>query len=44
MHSFASEIQLKPSQRDMIGFFDDFKLKTEADRKKDDKRAAKLAA
>jgi len=28
----------------MVGFFDDYKLKTEADRKKDDKRAMTLAA
>ena len=34
---------MKPSQRDMVGFFDDYKLKTEADRKKDDKRAQALA-
>lgn len=27
----------------MVGFFDDYKLKTEADRKKDDKRAQALA-
>ena len=27
----------------MVSFFDDYKLKTEADRKKDDKRAAALA-
>ena len=42
VHQFASECQLKPSQRDMVGFFDDYKLKTEADRKKDDKRAQEL--
>lgn len=44
VHQFASEVALKPSQRDMVGFFDDYKLKTEADRKKDDKRAMTLAA
>ena len=43
MHQFAAEVSLKPSQRDMVSFFDDYKLKTEADRKKDDKRAAALA-
>ena len=26
--SFASEVALKPRQRRLIGFFDDFKLKT----------------
>lgn len=44
VHSFATEVELKSSQRDVVGFFDDYKLKTEADRKRDDKRAAKLAA
>lgn len=44
VHSFAVSVSLKPSQRDLVGFFDDYKLKTEADRKKDDKRAAKLIA
>jgi len=39
VHQFAAEVALKPQQRDMVGFFDDYKLKTEADRKKDDKRA-----
>ena len=39
VHQFAAEVALKPSQRDMVSFFDDYKLKTEADRKKDDKRA-----
>ena len=43
MHQFAAEVSLKPSQRDMVSFFDDYKLKTEADRKKDDKRAEVLA-
>ena len=28
----------------MVGFFDDYKLKTEADRKEDDRRAQELAA
>ena len=28
MSFFASELKLKPRQRKLVGFFDDFKLKT----------------
>ena len=31
VHQFASEMTLKPSQRDLISFFDDYKLKEEDD-------------
>ena len=30
VHQFASEMALKPSQRDLVNFFDAYKLKTPA--------------
>ena len=38
VHDFASEITLKPSQRDMVNFFDEYKLKTEKEKKRDKKK------
>ena len=32
VHQFASEVVLKPRQRDLVNFFDDYKLKDEADK------------
>ena len=31
MHQFASEVVLKPRQRELVNFFDDYKLKDKAD-------------
>ena len=28
VHQFASEVALKPSQQDLVNFFDEYKLKT----------------
>ena len=39
VHQFAAEMQLKPSQRDMVTFFDEYKLKTDADRKREQELA-----
>ena len=37
VHQFASEIVLKPRQRELVGFFDDYQLKDKNEMEDDDR-------
>ena len=41
MHQFASEVVLKPRQRELVNFFDDYKLKDKADKEIEKKIATR---